>query len=144
MALADAQEASAPVQKLRSIINSPRTIRLWKRSKPALTSGLRPLGGVRFRCHFLHLETTAPSLFPRLPPSGVVAMKALHRHRTLSIVTSALLLTEFLLFLLVALSLPIIKEIYILGVNAHVQPGQPATSVASRLRFGVWGVCARG
>ena len=69
-------------------------------------------------------------------------MKALHRHRTLSIVTSALLLTEFLFFLLAALSVPIIKPMYILGVNSHVQPGQPATSVATKLRFGVWGLCA--
>jgi len=70
-----------------------------------------------------------------------VVMKPLQRHRTLSIVTAGLLLTEFLLFLFAALSVPIIKSIYILGVNAHVQPGQPVTSVATRLRFGVWGVC---
>lgn len=69
-------------------------------------------------------------------------MKLLHRHKTLSVVTSGLLLTEFLLFLLVALSLPVIKSIYILGVKAYVQPGQPTTSVATRLRFGVWGLCA--
>lgn len=69
-------------------------------------------------------------------------LKPLHRHKTLSIVTSALLLTEFLFFLLTALSLPIIKPIYLLGVNSQVQPGQPVTSVATRLRFGVWGACA--
>lgn len=68
-------------------------------------------------------------------------MKLLHRHRTLSIVTASLLLVEFLLFLLVALSVPIIKTIYILGLNAQAQPGQPATSVATRVRFGVWGIC---
>ena len=79
-----------------------------------------------------------PLLFPR----GIAVMKLLHRHRILSIVTSSLLLTEFLFFLLVALSVPIIKSIYILGLNAHVQPGQPATSVASKLRFGVWGLCS--
>ncbi|KAF9647746.1 hypothetical protein BDM02DRAFT_3156019 [Thelephora ganbajun] len=69
-------------------------------------------------------------------------MKLLYRHKILSIVTSSLLLTEFILFLFVALSLPIIKSIYLLGVNSHVQPGQPVTSVATKLRFGVWGVCA--
>lgn len=77
-----------------------------------------------------------------VPLRGIAAMKLLHRHRTLSIVTSGLLLTEFLFFLLVALSLPIVKSIYIMGVTAHVQPDQPVTSVATRLRFGVWGVCA--
>lgn len=72
----------------------------------------------------------------------MATIKPLHRHRTLSVVTSSLLFTEFLLFLLVALSMPIVKPIYILGVNAQVQPGQPTTSVATRLRFGVWGLCA--
>jgi len=69
-------------------------------------------------------------------------MKPLHRHTALSIATASLLSTEFLLFLLVALSLPVIKPIYLLAVNAHVQPGQPVTSVAVKLRFGVWGLCA--
>lgn len=69
-------------------------------------------------------------------------MRPLHRHRALSIATAGLLLTEFVLFLIVALSLPVVKPVYILGVNAHVQPGQPVTSVAIKLRFGVWGLCA--
>ena len=72
----------------------------------------------------------------------MAAMRPLHRHRALSIATAGLLLTEFVLFLIVALSLPVVKPVYILGVNAHVQPGQPVTSVAIKLRFGVWGLCA--
>ncbi|KAF7324289.1 hypothetical protein MSAN_02527600 [Mycena sanguinolenta] len=41
--------------------------------------------------------------------------------------------------LLIGLSLPIIKQIYLLKVSSTSQ-GQPATSVATELRFGVWGV----
>ncbi|KAI9465928.1 actin cortical patch SUR7/pH-response regulator pali [Lactarius psammicola] len=48
----------------------------------------------------------------------------------------------FLLFLLVALSLPIIKSIYLLQLEGITSPSQPATSVGTRLRFGVWGFCA--
>lgn len=69
-------------------------------------------------------------------------MEPLQKHKVLSIVTSSLLVTEFLCFLLVALSVPIIKSIYLLALTSQVQPGQPATSVATRLRFGVWGLCA--
>lgn len=69
-------------------------------------------------------------------------MRPLQRHKVLSIITSSLLLTEFLFFLLVALSVPIIKTIYLLELTSQPQAGQPATSVATRLRFGVWGLCA--
>lgn len=69
-------------------------------------------------------------------------MKPLQKHKILSIATSCILLTEFLFFLLVALSVPIIKTIYLLGLNSITQPGQPVTSVATKLRFGVWGLCA--
>ncbi|KAF8271126.1 hypothetical protein EI94DRAFT_1770589 [Lactarius quietus] len=48
----------------------------------------------------------------------------------------------FLLFLLVALSLPIIKSIYVLQIKSLTSPAQPETSVATQLRFGVWGFCA--
>lgn len=69
-------------------------------------------------------------------------MKPLQRHKVLSIVTSSFLLTEFLFFLLVALSVPIIKTIYLLELVSQPAAGQPVTSVATRLRFGVWGLCA--
>ena len=68
-------------------------------------------------------------------------MKPLRKHPVISIVTSSLLLTDFLFFLLVALSVPIIKSIYLLSLDS-ITSGEPVTSVATRLRFGVWGMCA--
>ncbi|KAJ7644094.1 hypothetical protein FB45DRAFT_896889 [Roridomyces roridus] len=62
-------------------------------------------------------------------------------HGTLSFVCVALLFSAFLLSLLVSLSLTIIKTIYLLSVFS-TRTGQPATSAATELRFGVWGVCA--
>lgn len=59
------------------------------------------------------------------------------RHAT---VTGFLLFGAFLLFLLVALSLPIIKSIYLLEISSTTS--QIETTVATRLRFGVWGFCA--
>jgi len=51
-----------------------------------------------------------------------------------------LLFSAWLLLLLVSLSLPIIKTIYILEVKAKTSsPIQ--TSVATSIRFGVWGMC---
>ncbi|QRV97970.1 SUR7/Pali family protein [Ceratobasidium sp. AG-Ba] len=51
-----------------------------------------------------------------------------------------MLFTAWLLLLLVSLSLPIIKTIYILEVKAKNQP-EIQTSVATSIRFGVWGMC---
>lgn len=51
-----------------------------------------------------------------------------------------LLFAAWLLLLLVSLSLPIIKPIYILEVEAKVTP-TIQTSVATSIRFGVWGMC---
>ena len=59
------------------------------------------------------------------------------RHAT---VTGILLFGAFLLFLLVALSLPILKSIYLLEIRSKTS--QIETTVATRLRFGVWGFCA--
>ncbi|KAF8633405.1 hypothetical protein AX17_004576 [Amanita inopinata Kibby_2008] len=66
--------------------------------------------------------------------------RPLARHRALASFAIFLLLAAFVLLLLVAISLPIIKPIYILALQAttHVQ----GTVVATQLRFGVWGVCA--
>jgi len=61
------------------------------------------------------------------------------RHAT---ITGFFLFGAFLLFLLVALSLPIIKSIYVLQIKSLTSPAQPETSVATQLRFGVWGFCA--
>jgi len=54
---------------------------------------------------------------------------------------SVILFVAFLLLFLVALSLPIIKSIYIFSVQANTK-NAPATSIATQLRFGVWGFCA--
>jgi hypothetical protein len=63
-------------------------------------------------------------------------------HRGISISTFLFLFIAFLLFLLVALSVPIIKTVYLLKVTAIVNPNQPATSIATVLKIGVWGLCA--
>jgi hypothetical protein len=69
-----------------------------------------------------------------------------HRHflveyRRLSFAAIGLLFTAFFLLLLVGLSLPIIKSVYIMELEGIPQD-QPPTSIATRLQFGVWGVCA--
>ena len=53
-----------------------------------------------------------------------------------------ILLAAFVLYLLPALSLPIIKPVYLLQINFNTAADQPTTSVATNLRFGVWGFCA--
>jgi len=68
--------------------------------------------------------------------------KPLFHYRYISLAAFLLLLVAFILFLLVALSLPIIKTVYLLEVSALVNPNQPATNIATMLKFGVWGVCA--
>lgn len=69
-------------------------------------------------------------------------MRALAQHRTLSLFIHAFFFAAFVLFLLVALSLPIIKAIYVLQLNAVPVAGQPETNVATEVGFGVWGFCA--
>jgi len=63
-------------------------------------------------------------------------------HRGISISTFVLLFIAFLIFLLVALSTPIIKTIYLLKITASTNPNQPVTSIATILKIGVWGLCA--
>ena len=48
----------------------------------------------------------------------------------------------FVLMLLVALSLPIIKPVFLLSVVATTVSELPETNLATELRFGVWGFCA--
>ncbi|KAF8070397.1 hypothetical protein FPV67DRAFT_1487224 [Lyophyllum atratum] len=72
-------------------------------------------------------------------------MKASHRplarHRFVSAVSCILLIGAFVLLLLVAISLPILKPVYLLSVKSTVT-GEVPSSVATELRFGVWGLCA--
>jgi len=67
--------------------------------------------------------------------------RPLKAYRKLSITCVFLLLAAFILLMLVGLSLPIVRPIYIIEVYAP-PTSQPATSTATSLRFGVWGVCA--
>jgi len=69
--------------------------------------------------------------------------RPLAAYRILSYICIGLLFTAFLLSLLVGLSLPIIKPIYLLRFYS-TRTGQPVTSIATELRFGVWGACATG
>ncbi|KIJ31280.1 hypothetical protein M422DRAFT_53465 [Sphaerobolus stellatus SS14] len=52
------------------------------------------------------------------------------------------LFVSFLLLLLVSLSLPIIKALYLLQIQSNPASTVPLTNVATVLRFGVWGFCA--
>ncbi|KAI0822232.1 hypothetical protein BC628DRAFT_1293096, partial [Trametes gibbosa] len=69
--------------------------------------------------------------------------RPLARHLGISLATCAVLLASFVLFLLVGLSLPIIKSIYLFTIKFATNPSQPVTSVATQLRLGVWGICAQ-
>ncbi|KAI5115848.1 hypothetical protein M0805_006262 [Coniferiporia weirii] len=74
--------------------------------------------------------------------------KQIHRHHRRKhnfYVTAviALIVAAFILLLLVALSLPIIKPVYLLSVVSTATETVP-TSIATELRFGVWGYCATG
>jgi len=62
------------------------------------------------------------------------------RYRKSSFFTSFFLFAAFLLLLLVALSLPIIKAIYLLELKADSVQGVP-TNLGTSIRFGVWGYC---
>ncbi|KAM5542941.1 hypothetical protein V8D89_003325 [Ganoderma adspersum] len=68
--------------------------------------------------------------------------RPLARHLGISLTTCAIFLISFILFLLVGLSVTIIKSIYIFRIQFATNPDQPVTSVATDLHFGVWGVCA--
>ncbi|KDQ20068.1 hypothetical protein BOTBODRAFT_102054 [Botryobasidium botryosum FD-172 SS1] len=51
------------------------------------------------------------------------------------------LFAAFLLSLLVSLSMPIIKAVYLFEITSQIDDA-PITSVASSIRFGLWGWCA--
>jgi hypothetical protein len=65
----------------------------------------------------------------------------LRSHVGISVSSALLHFIASLLLLLVGLSLTIIKPIFLLLVRSTLQD-QPPTSIATQLRFGVWGVCA--
>lgn len=72
---------------------------------------------------------------------GLKVPRPLQRHLVVSLLTFAIFLTAFLLFLLVGLSLTITPSIYIMEVSA-LNSKNPVSNAATTLKFGVWGVCA--
>jgi len=58
-----------------------------------------------------------------------------------AMVPMSTLFVAFVLHLLVSLSLPIIKSLYIVQFTATPTVSQPPTNIATTLRFGVWGLC---
>ena len=69
-------------------------------------------------------------------------MHSTHRFHVANVLAVTALVFAFVLYLLPAISLPILKPVYLLRIDFATQPGQPATDVATDLRFGVWGFCA--
>lgn len=67
----------------------------------------------------------------------------LHRRRNRhhAVFTGFCLISASILFMFIALSLPIIKSVYLLQLSGHPSSSQPATSIGTELRFGVWGFC---
>ncbi|KAI6116533.1 hypothetical protein EDD16DRAFT_1052687 [Pisolithus croceorrhizus] len=74
-----------------------------------------------------------PLQFSRIP-------RPLLRHRYIGLASFTIFFAAFLLSLLVGLSLPIIKSIYLVKVAA-VDSVDPTSNAATSLLFGVWGVC---
>lgn len=68
--------------------------------------------------------------------------RPLGEYKWISLSASISLFIAFLLFLLVAVSLPLIDSIYLFIIDFKPQANQPPTSIATDLRFGVWGFCA--
>ena len=62
----------------------------------------------------------------------------------LAAVTPVLLFIAFLLLLLVSLSVPITKTIYLVQLVADVSSGILKSSASGSVNFGVWGYCFSG
>jgi len=71
------------------------------------------------------------------------SFKPLSEYRIISLTSCGVHLVAFLLFLLVGLSLTIIKPIFLFSIRSTAIELRPS-SIATELRFGVWGVCASG
>jgi hypothetical protein len=55
--------------------------------------------------------------------------------------TPVLLFAAFILLLLISLSVPIIKTIYLFKLSAHVSAGIIDSAVSGEVKFGAWGYC---
>lgn len=82
-----------------------------------------------------HVQTRHPFLAMR------AELWPLARYPKVALISCAFLFSAFLLLLLVALSLPILKSIYLVQLTSKAVERTPL-SIATTLRFGVWGVCA--
>ncbi|KAG7091169.1 hypothetical protein E1B28_010221 [Marasmius oreades] len=105
-----------------------------------------PFGNAPLNCHYslpLVISFIRAAIQPPSPPKAIMKRqhKPLVEHKITSLFCVLFLTATFVLLLLVGLSLTIIKPIYIIRVFS-IRTGQPATSLATELRFGVWGVCA--
>ncbi|OCH86085.1 hypothetical protein OBBRIDRAFT_797529 [Obba rivulosa] len=67
--------------------------------------------------------------------------RPLARHLWISLATCFFLLSSFVLFLLVGISTPIVKSIYLFNLQFTPSGDQPVTSVGTDVRFGAWGAC---
>ena len=64
------------------------------------------------------------------------------RHTAIVGLAITLLVTSFVLLLLVSISLPILKAVYLFTLEAKDVEDLLPTSIGTEVRFGVWGYCA--
>lgn len=62
----------------------------------------------------------------------------------LASLTPVLLFIAFLLLLLVSLSVPVIKTIYLFRIAVDVSSSFLKSGVTGSVKFGVWGYCSTG
>ena len=74
--------------------------------------------------------------------SRYVRAQYVRQHMRVVFAAMIVMFIAFVLMLLVALSLPIIKPVFLLSVVATTVSELPETNLATELRFGVWGFCA--
>lgn len=68
--------------------------------------------------------------------------RPLKKYIWISLANCFLFFSAFLLYLLVALSTPIIKDIFLFRIQFTSEGGNAPSPTATDLRFGVWGLCA--
>ncbi|CCL98432.1 uncharacterized protein FIBRA_00429 [Fibroporia radiculosa] len=90
-----------------------------------------------------HPPLTALSSFcpRRLHLQRDVHAPSLYKSKMLAALTSLLLLAAFILLLLVSLSVPIIKSIFLFHLTAHPASSVSGVSPSGNAWFGVWGYC---
>ncbi|EPS93150.1 hypothetical protein FOMPIDRAFT_1026623 [Fomitopsis schrenkii] len=68
--------------------------------------------------------------------------RPLKKYIWISLANCFLFFSAFLLYLLVALSTPVIKDIFLFRIEFTQEGGNAPSPTATDLRFGVWGLCA--